>query len=415
MSLPSQLEAVEAVADAVMCEGEVLYPYRASAGKNRLRWQFGVITPRAFTEREESDRWSMRTSVLLDGPAPEVLVRARFVTSVRRSVVVDGERVASATVDGQLFTSFDESVPHVLDCRLPVGAARTVTFDLPAARSVEPLSSAVALARSNDAVSAELSVAADPVPGPYGLVRVTARLTNTGAWAPPAAGSHPRSSALASSLIAGHMMLAAPSGRWLSATDPPEFAAALLSGADQEGCWPVLVGSDDRVVLAAPIILGDHPEVSPESAGDFCDATEIDEILALRVLTLTDDEKREARATDVRAAAILDRCDTMPNEVWSRLHGAVRSLRPTQPAPDTVDVGGVDVGPGTAVVLKPARSADAQDLFLVGRRATVHQVQTDLDGEVHISVVLDDDPGSDLLEWYGRYRYFKPHEVEPLP
>ena len=62
-------------------------------------------------------------------------------------------------------------------------------------------------------------------------------------------------------------------------------------------------------MLSSPIILYDQPAVAPESPGDLYDATEIDEILALRVLTLTDDEKAEARATDPRAAAIVDRCD----------------------------------------------------------------------------------------------------------
>ena len=91
------------------------------------------------------------------------------------------------------------------------------------------------------------------------------------------------------------------------------------------------------VMLSSPIILYDHPGVAPESPGDFCDATEIDEILALRVLTLTDEEKAEARGTDPRAAAIIDRCDDMPPEIWARLHGAVRSLRPIVPtAVDTV-------------------------------------------------------------------------------
>ena len=97
-------------------------------------------------------------------------------------------------------------------------------------------------------------------------------------------------------------------------------------------------------MLSSPIILYDFPAVAPESAGDFCDSTEIDEILALRVMTLTDEEKAEARGTDARAAAIIDRCDDMPDEIWSRLHGAVRSLRPVatvaeEPEPSRAVVG----------------------------------------------------------------------------
>jgi hypothetical protein len=93
----------------------------------------------------------------------------------------------------------------------------------------------------------------------------------------------------------------------------------------------VLIGDPDHrdVMLSSPILMDcDYPQVSPESPGDLFDATEIDEILSLRTLTLTDEEKREARATDPRAAAIIDRVEVIPREVLERLHGAVRSLHP---------------------------------------------------------------------------------------
>ena len=95
--------------------------------------------------------------------------------------------------------------------------------------------------------------------------------------------------------------------------------------------FPVLAGdsSTRSVMLSSPILMDcDYPKVSPESPGDLFDATEIDEILSLRTLTLTDEEKREARATDPRAAAIIDRVDTIPQDAFERLHGVIRSLRP---------------------------------------------------------------------------------------
>jgi hypothetical protein len=209
----------------------------------------------------------------------------------------------------------------------------------------------------------------------------------------------------------------------------------------------VLIGEEgeSQVILSSPIILYDHPAVAPESAGDFCDATEIDEILALRVLTLTDEEKAEARGTDRRAAAIVDRCDEMPPEVWERLHGAVRSIGPATEVPagtdgveppegngaelpwwepavdasvdpwtDTTWVGGVEVGKGTPVRLNPSRRADAHDLFLAGRTAKVAGVFKDVDGAEHLAVTLDDDPAAELFEWQGRYLFFHPDEVEVL-
>jgi hypothetical protein len=205
------------------------------------------------------------------------------------------------------------------------------------------------------------------------------------------------------------------------------------------------------VVLSSPIILPDHPQVAPESPGDLHDAAEIDEILTLRTMLLTDEEKAEARATDPRAARILDRVDTMPREVFSRLHGAIRSLTPADPArtpsarptaasvqpmapaagrpawwqegaddglsptTDTVLVDGVPVGGGSRVRLCPrGRGADAQDMFLAGRTAQVAAVFHDVDGSVHLAVTVDGDPAAELHGWYGRFHYFRPDELEPL-
>src|SRR5262249_1662766 len=80
-------------------------------------------------------------------------------------------------------------------------------------------------------------------------------------------------------------------------------------------------------LLSAPIILYDYPQVAPESAGDFYDGTEIDELLTLRVLTMTDQEKQEMRRVDERARQILERTEALPPELLMRLHGATRNLR----------------------------------------------------------------------------------------
>ncbi|MET1061648.1 MAG: hypothetical protein ABWX71_02030, partial [Aeromicrobium sp.] len=183
----------------------------------------------------------------------------------------------------------------------------------------------------------------------------------------------------------------------------------------------------DDLLLGSPIILYDHPEVAPESAGALFDATEIDEILTLRVMTMSDAEKAEARATDPRAAAIIDRCDAMTAEELQRLHGIFRDPRgpatpwwepatdaSVDPGTDAVVVNGVPVRKGSLVRVRPSRRADAQDLFFADRIARVTAVLSDVDGGTHVAVVLEDDPAGDLLDWYGRYLYFAPDEVEPL-
>jgi hypothetical protein len=196
-------------------------------------------------------------------------------------------------------------------------------------------------------------------------------------------------------------------------------------------------GADD-VVLASPIILYDHPALAPESAGALFDSTEIDEILTLRVLALTEAEKAEARATDAHAAAIIDRCEQMSPAQLQRLHGVFRdphgmatatlagAANPdvpwwdpaadaaVRPERDAVVVAGARVAKGSVVRLRPGRRADAQDLFFAGQTARVAAVHRDVDGQTHVAVVLVDDPAADLHDWYGRYLYFAPDEIEPL-
>ncbi|MBO0776748.1 MAG: hypothetical protein J2P34_10580, partial [Actinobacteria bacterium] len=237
-------------------------------------------------------------------------------------------------------------------------------------------------------------------------------------------------------------------GSFVSLLDPPAAARDAARGCRNVHTYPVLAGPPGQraVMLSSPIIMYDHPQVAPESPGDLHDATEIDEILSLRALTMTEAEKSEARATDRRAAAILDRVETMPPEVMSRLHGAVRSLRPAasrpppaagdpgepfarpsapwwdpgadasvSPETDSAVVAGVRLAKGSMVRLRPRGSGtDPQDMFLRGRDARVEAVLLDVDGSVHLAVTLADDPGADLNQWYGRFRYFSPDEVEPL-
>jgi hypothetical protein len=227
------------------------------------------------------------------------------------------------------------------------------------------------------------------------------------------------------------MMLAVSAGKFVSLLDPPAGADAAVEDCRSDGCYPVLIGAEDNVVLSSPIILYDHPEVAEQSPGDLYDSLEIDEILALRVMTLTEGEKAEARATDPRAASIIDRCDAMSPETLGSLHGQMRVVEPTDedrdvpwwdpavdsevdPWSDSVWIGQAEVRKGAAVRLRPSLRSDAQDMFLDGQAATVAGVFKDVDGETHVAVTLDDDPATVELVWQGRFLFFRPDEVEPL-
>jgi hypothetical protein len=266
------------------------------------------------------------------------------------------------------------------------------------------------------------------------VIRLRIRVENVTDWAKEGVT---REEAVKRSFIAAHLLVNADAGRFISLLEPPEWARPLAESCQNAHTWPVLIGDDVRrdTVLSSPIILYDYPQVAPESPGDLFDSTEIDEILSLRTAALTEHEKQEARATDARAAAIIDRTDAMPPEIMERLHGTIRYVRDAtatdsspevpwwdpgadssvSPETDAIDIQGVPVAKGSRVLLRPgSRRTDAQDLFLMKKTARVEGVFFDVDGNHHLAVTLEDDPAAELHEWYGRYLYFSPDEVEPV-
>jgi hypothetical protein len=397
-SRQDRFAAAKAVADAVLYEGYVLYPYRASSRKNQLRWQFGVVVPQPVARIDTSERSSMRTEVLVEpGTEPVLDVRVRCLHVQQRTVEVAGAKVESLTVEGALIVPWDEAVDYEFDVRdvalLFPDATLEVTFELPAAEEIELVGATGRVVRHRDAVQGVVRISTSKAVGRDPRLKVSIEVDNISDWCEPSA---PRDEVIRHSLVSVHTLLAIRDGAFVSSFDPPDDATEAVASCTNDGTFPVLVGREGSsdVVLSSPIILYDYPAIAPESQGDLYDATEIDEILALRILTLTDDEKAEARATDARAAAIIDRCDNAPPEVWDRLHGAVRRLQAppsiaasvdanalpwwdpgvdssVDPWTDTVWVGGIEVMKGTRVVLRPSRRADAPDLVLADQTATV--------------------------------------------
>lgn len=446
------MERARAVADAVLYEGYLLYPYRASAAKNQVRWQWGVLMPPAYADGGIGEHSCSRSELIAEpGEFATLHVRLRMLQLQSRTVeVADGNAwrpVPSAMVAGTEYTTWDEAVEREVDTVVRftglIGSDTLVPFDVPGGEEYEsiPGDTGVRLVRRRCTLHGTLWLRADALPGPFGGVRLRVRVENTSPWGDPDAS---RDDALKRALIAAHTLLALSPGKFLSLVDPPEWAAAATGDCVNERAWPVLVGEPGQAdtVLCSPIILYDYPVIAEESAGNLFDGTEIDEILTLRTMTLTDEEKREARATDQRAADLIDRVDNMPPELLDRLHGTVRYLRAmttpqeepaavteppdvpwwdpgsdssVSPETDTVMIDGVAVGRGTRVRLRPGRRADAHDMFLAGRVAVVQAVLLDVDDNWHLAVTIEDDPGADLYAAHGRYRYFGTDEVEPLP
>ncbi|HEY6422491.1 MAG TPA: hypothetical protein VIY28_04425 [Pseudonocardiaceae bacterium] len=439
--MTAPMDLARGVADAVLYEGYLLYPYRASAGKNQVRFQWGVLVPPAYAAAGHGEHASSHTECLLEpGRDPVLHIRLRFLQLQHRS-----------GGDGSV-PVFDEAVEHEINAVISVAelsGTELLDSEFLGAERVVPVTVAGGtetvdgITRERWPLEGEIRVSVQRLEGPYGLLKLAMDVVNTAQWTEQDAA---RYLALRHSLLAAHTVLALTDGEFISLIDPPEWAKPAAESCHNERTWPVMIGEPGRrdVILASPIILYDYPAIAPESPGELFDGTEIDEILTLRTMTLTDEEKAEARATDPRARKLMDRVDSMPPEMLDKLHGAIRYLGETpgtrkepdpietittpgtpwwdpgadasvNPDTDSVVIDGVEVAKGSKVLLTPGlRRADAQDMFLAGRTATVAAVLLDVDGNNHVAVILDDDLGADIAMAHGRFRYFAPEELAPL-
>ncbi|HLK64356.1 MAG TPA: hypothetical protein VKU19_13005 [Bryobacteraceae bacterium] len=330
---------VEKIADAVLYEGYLLYPYRSSAVKNRQRFNFGIVYPETYSAAGGGiEPCEMQTQCLAAGSQEMSLsVQVRCLRLVERTVgpLCAGEFVSSPVmeVEGRTYESWQEAA----ECELPlpdlhlgelVSAPVFRRFALPATRSEEPVRSsqgtvAGLIVRTQQPLECEIGAEAEPLR--KGLFRVSVRIRNVTHGDASSAG---RDAVLARSLLSAHTILHLASGEFVSSLDPPSEFQADVAACQNVGTWPVLAGEPGQrdTMLSSPIILYDYPAIAPESPGDLFDGAEIDEILSLRILTLTDEEKRAMCQSDERARRILERTESLPPEHFMKLHGVLRGM-----------------------------------------------------------------------------------------
>jgi hypothetical protein len=347
---------VEEIANAVLYEGYMLYPYRPSSVKNRQRWNFGVVYPQTYCENQNgADNWFMQTQCLVKASEfAELRVKVRFLQAVARTIgklnapldetslseighELEYETVESLIVGDKTLQSWQEAIerqielpPVAVNDRDSADFSSTVKFL--GGRELEPVRdpygrTTALILRTKEFVSARVEAIVAPVTAD--LFKITVRILNVTETSNSNAAS--RDEALMQSLLSAHTILSINGGEFVSAIDPPELLQQAVAGCTNIGTWPVLAGEQGQhdCILSSPIILYDYPQIAPESPGALFDGTEIDEILALRILTLTDDEKREMRSADDRSREILERTETMPVEHFMKLHGVLRGLRPS--------------------------------------------------------------------------------------
>lgn len=437
---------VDQIADAILYEGYVLWPYRRSAIKNRQRFTIGGVYPRGHSERfGPADPWYTQTEVLVTGTDPRVTVRVRFLQVVSRQIVRtdrDGtsDNVDALEVDGRRYLSWDEATPREFTTpAIRVADLASEPFRLSIVENEGSAEERVtdsggvlrgAIVRRWDSLSGNLTASASLVG--RGAYRLSVRLENTAWW-----NGECREETLKRTFAGAHKILTVSGGQFVPLTDPPAELARAAETCRNFKTWPALAGEtgERTTMLSSPIILADYPQVAPESGGDFCDGAEIDQLLLLNVLALSDEEKAEMRAADPKAAAILARSEALTGEDFLSLHGALRDFRVLRPdAPSvgsdgfqafssaersavrSVTVDGVELCSGSRVRLRPRPGRDVMDFALANKAATVESVEEDYEGRVHLTVALDGDPALDMgkARFLGHRFFFDPSEVIPL-
>jgi hypothetical protein len=341
------LDRVEQIAEAVLYEGYMLYPYRPSSVKNQQRWNFGVLYPPSWCDRQfGSDRSSMQTECLLKtGSSTRLTVKVRFLHIVQRSIakLVPAtsseptlEPVDRMELAGRVFQPWQEAVERELSYvdldPADFATMSPLMFDFPAGESIDYLcdeqgKAVGAIIREWKALNGSVEIRS--LSSHDDVVRISVQVENLTINSAPSSGTA-RESILLDSLVSAHTILGVDNGEFLSLLDPPAGFEEQVAQCQNIGTWPVLATDNDDAMLSSPIILYDHPQIAPESAGNLFDSTEIDEILSLRILTLTDDEKREMRQSDDRTRGILERTEQMPEEQFAKLHGILRGLTPVK-------------------------------------------------------------------------------------
>lgn len=342
---------VDRIANAMLYEGYILYPYRPSL-RNRHRWNFGGLYPEPYC-RDIGESAINQTQCLIKGtPATRIEVVIRFLHLTARIIGeidppltdwpsegdVPFRPIPKLQIGEQLLHTWQEAEERevaVDEIRLAdlLDRPRCIPFTFPGGQRSEPVRNgsgriAGLLRREQQSLAGEIEIETSEVAD--GLFRLTCRVRNRTS---PQTLLIDRDEALLHTLVSAHTILGVQEGAFVSLLDPPKRWRGHAADCFNIGVWPVLVGAEGQAdtMLSSRIILYDYPQLAPESPGEFFDNTEIDEMLALRILTLTEDEKRAMATVDERARGLLERTESMAQTQWSGLHGAIRAFHPLAP------------------------------------------------------------------------------------
>jgi len=441
---------LDQLVQAVLYEGYILYPYRPSSKKNQVgRFTFGRVYPEDYSRAEAGrERCLMQTEFLVRDESKDACaaITVRFLQPLAREIgklpkpiewkeglQPEFASVPSLQIGEDLYQTWQEAIEREiqlpqLNLRTPLQSEKRFRF--PATRELVPIRASDGLAvgvvvRQTSSIAGTMEL--DTTLIEPDAVRLRVRILNQ--TPVPDDLLTNQNEIVLRTFASTHTILRVAGGECISLLDPPGQYLEAAKECTQIGSWPVLVGDESKgerdVMLSSPIILYDYPKIAPESPGDLFDGAEIDEILTLRIQTLTDAEKLEMRQVDEHARRVLERTEKLSEGELLKLHGLMRPLRtnptdeeffnPNQPLRE-ITVAGVALKAGDRVRIKPKRRADVMDIALDGRIAVIESLLQDVDEQVQLALVLEDDPGRDLgLSRQPGHRFFyAADEVVPV-
>jgi hypothetical protein len=435
-------QQLDQIVNAVLYEGYILYPYRPSSKKNRReRFTFGRVYPKDYSDWQRgAEPCLSQTECLLQsaGDSPFLEVTVRFLQPMWREAgyLTNGAEdsfqvVSELTADGSLYQTWQEAIEREVTVALALDSSKSKcldhTFSFRSGRVLEPLAiesglTRAALLRRHENMQGCVEIKADPLGDD--IFKITVQVHNLTPIRQTRCED--QDAVIMRTFASTHTILRATGGNFISLMDPPGEFGKFAEKCKNIGTWPVLVGDESQserdTMLSSPIILYDYPQIAPESGGDFFDGTEIDEILTLRVLTMTDSEKLEMRRVDEQARRLLERTEAAGAADFMRMHGTMRNLKadeeffnPGKPL-ESVMAGNRELRLGSAVRIHPKKRADAMDLMLDGKTAVIEAIEQDAEGCIHLALVVDADPGKDLgmARQPGHRFFYTLDEVEPL-
>ena len=381
---------LERLVSSLLYEGYALYPYTPSTAKNATPTPFGIVYPPAYAEGSSVtfDHLRVEGIVIADDPEQRVGADVRFLQA-------SGERHQAAE--------------------------RTLGLGPATLAELEGEGVGDEFSHGEPAISGRARLRAERLSGSLWRMRCCVHNST------PVAGGLDRGAALRASLVSTHVVLEAPGARFASPLERDGEVGAAVDACESVNTFPVLAAPDDSALLAATIVLPDHPKIAPQSLGNLFDNTEIEEALLLHVQALSDDEREQIAGHDPAVREMVERAaGAAPDDVLA-LHGLMTpsAALPSDPGPEPepghpnpgeamLEHNGTTLRKGAKVLLRPGTDRDVYDRMLDGRTATIERLYLDYDDGAHVAVTIDDDPGQELFRETGRYLFFKPSEVEAL-